>query len=122
KLSICQVITLVNRSRGGAAVRQSSMVIGCQVLCHVKVPVGIGDAGVPILDPNVKRRSNRSKNATYHGSAFAIASCVNAGSESTNTLCGMRAYSSRQNQDPPDRLMKRSASAAKRRTSPALRP
>ena len=36
--------------------------------------------------------------------------------------CGMRAYSSRQNQEPPDRLMNRSASAAYRRTSSALRP
>ena len=57
-----------------------------------------------MFEPNVNRRSNRSKNSTYQGSALAIASCVKAGSESMNALRGMRAYSSRQNQDPPDRF------------------
>ena len=112
KLSICQVITVVKRSRGARSARQSSIVIGCHVLCQVKAPVGIGEAGVPMLDPKVKRWSKRRKNSTYHGSALAIASCVNAGSESMNTLRGIRVYSSRQNQEPPDRLMKRSAPAA----------
>ena len=105
-------MTDVKRSRGVRSVRQSSIVIGCHVLCQVNAPAGIGDAGVPMFDPNVNRWSKRWKNSTYHGSAFAIASCVNAGSESMNTLCGIRAYSSRQNQDPPERLTKRSASAA----------
>src|SRR5262249_34823722 len=103
---------VVKRSSGGPAASQSSIVIGCQVLCQVKSPVGIGDAGVPMLAPKVNRWSKRSKNATYHGSAFAIASWGNAGSESTNTLRGIAAYSSRQNHDPPERLMNRSASAA----------
>src|SRR3954468_9852466 len=112
KLSICQVITVVKRSRGAAAVSQSAIVIGCHVLCQVNSPVGIADAAVPTLAPNVNRWSKRLKKATYHGSAFAMASCVNAGSESTKILCGMAAYSSRQNHEPPDRLMKRSAPAA----------
>ena len=72
--------------------------------------------------PNVKRCEKRWKNWTYHGSALAMASCVNAGSESMKAVRGMRAYSSRQNHDPPERLMKRSASAQKRLTSSALRP
>src|SRR4051812_47189642 len=105
-------MTEVKRSRGAAAGRQSSIVIGCQVLCQTKSPVGTRDAGVPMFEPKVKRWSKRRKNSTYHGSAFAIASWVKAGSESTKTLRGMRAYSSRQNQEPPDRLMNRSASAA----------
>src|SRR2546427_7349596 len=98
-------MTVVKRSRGASRVRQSSGVIGCHVLCHVNVPTGIGDAAVPMFAPKVNRRSKRWKKSTYHGSAFAIASCVKAGSESTNTLRGMRRYSSRQNHDPPDRLM-----------------
>src|SRR4249920_1685358 len=111
KLSICQVITVVNRSPGGVRDRQSSSVTGCHVLCHLKSPTGMEDAGVPMLAPNVKRRSNCLKNATYHGSALAIASCVKAGSESMNALRGIRAYSSRQNHDPPERLRYRSASS-----------
>ena len=102
--------------------RQSSSVTGCQVLCHVKSPTGTGDAGVPMFAPKVKRWSKRWKNSTYHGSALAMASCVNAGSESMNAFCGIRAYSSRQNHEPPDRFRNRSASAQKRRTSSALRP
>src|ERR1700730_9544261 len=111
KLSICHVITVVNRSPGGASVRQSASATGCQDLCHVNAPVGIDEAGVPMFDPNVNRWSNVRKNPTYQGSALAIASWVNAGSESMKTLRGMRAYSSRQNQEPPDRLMNRSAPA-----------
>src|SRR5260221_14329683 len=105
-------MTDVKRSRGAVSARQSSIVIGCQVLCQMKSPVGTNEAGVPMFEPKVNRGSKRRKNSTYHGSAFAIASCVNAGSEATKTLRGMRAYSSRQNQEPPDRLMNRSASAA----------
>src|SRR6185369_12544458 len=93
-------------------VRHSSRVTGCHVLCHVNLPTGTGDAGVPMFDPNVNRCVNCSKKPTYQGSAFAMASCVNAGSESMNTLRGIRKYSSRQNHDPPDRLMNKSASAA----------
>src|SRR5580765_1244074 len=98
------------------------MVMGCQVLCQVNGPVGTVDAGVPMLEPKVNKWSKRWKNSTYHGSAFAMASCVNAGSESMKALCGMRAYSSRQNHDPPDRLMNTSASAQNLRTSSAPRP
>jgi len=105
KLSICQVITLENRLSGVAVVRQSLRVIGCHVECHVKSPTGIADAGVPMFEPNVKRWVKCSKNATYHASFFAIASCVNAGSESMKTRCGMPAYSSRQNHDPPERFV-----------------
>ena len=111
KLSIFHVMTVVKRSRGVAFERQSSKVIGCQVLCHVNAPIGMGDMGVPTFAPKVKRRSNALKNSTYHGSALAIASWVNAGSESMNALRGIRAYSSRQNQEPPDKLRNRSASA-----------
>jgi hypothetical protein len=111
KLSICQVMTVVNRSPAGRSLRHSSRVTGCHVLRQVKSPTGTGDAFVPMFDPKVNSRSNRWKNATYHGSAFAIASCVNAGSESMNALRGMRAYSSRQNHEPPERFRKRSASA-----------
>ena len=91
-------------SPGGTAGRQSSSVTGCQVLCHRKSPTGTGQAGVPMFEPNVNRWPNRWKNSTYHGSALAMASWVKAGSESMNALRGMRAYSSRQNQDPPDRF------------------
>ena len=59
---------------------------------------------------------------TYHGSPLAIASCVKPGSESRKALWGMRRYSSRQNQEPPERLRKRSASAHHRRTASALWP
>src|SRR5205085_12670968 len=117
-----QVITEVKRSRGALSARQSSIVIGCHVLCHENSPVGISHAAVPMFEPKVKRWSKCWKNITYHGSAFAIASCVNAGSESMKILCGIPAYSSRQNHEPPDRLMKRSASAANLRTSSAVRP
>src|SRR6266498_5408709 len=102
---------VVNRSPGAMLGRQSFIVIGCHVLCQVNAPIGIAEAGVPIFAPKVNRRSNRWKNSTYHGTPFAIASWVNAGSESMNTLRGIRAYSSRQNHDPPERLMNRSASA-----------
>ena len=85
-------------------------------------PTGTGDAGVPIFAPKVKRCVNRSKNATYQGSALAMASCVKVGSESMNADFGIRAYSSRQNQEPPDRFRKRSASAQYSRTSAADRP
>src|SRR4051794_18583793 len=115
-------MTLVNRSPGGVAVRQSSRVIGCQVLRQVKSPTGTGERGVPMFEPNVNNRSKRWKKDTYQGSALASASWVNAGSESMNIFRGIRKYSSRQNHAPPDRLMKRSASAANRRTSSALRP
>src|SRR5262252_2990066 len=100
-------MTVVKRSRGADDVCQSSMVIGCQVLFQEKSPTGIEDAGVPMFAPNVNRRSNRLKNSTYQGSALAIASCVNAGSESTKILRGIAAYSSLQNHEPPERLMKR---------------
>src|SRR5262245_45765054 len=102
-------MTEVKRSCGATVDRQSSSVTGCQVLCQVNDPVGTGEAAVPMLLPKVNRRSNRSKNATYHGSALAIASCVKAGSESMNALWRIRAYSSRQNQDPPERFRNRSA-------------
>src|SRR5437763_10244899 len=69
KLSICHVMTVVNRSRGaGAAARQSSSVIGCHVFRHSNAPVGTGDAGVPMFEPKVKSRSKRWKNSTYQGS------------------------------------------------------
>jgi hypothetical protein len=58
----------------------------------VNAPVGISDAGVPTFAPNVNRRSKRSKNATYHGSAFAMASWVKAGSESMKIFRAIRAY------------------------------
>ena len=77
----------------------------------------MADAAVPMLAPKVNRWSKRVKNSTYQGSALAMASWVNAGSESMNADRGIRAYSSRQNHDPPDRLRKRSASAAKRLTT-----
>src|SRR6185295_1905772 len=86
KLSICHVITVVKRSRGFTSVRQSPIVIGCHVLCHVNSPVGIGDAGVPMFAPNVNNLSKPLKNSTYQGSALAIASWVKAGSESIKTL------------------------------------
>jgi hypothetical protein len=35
--------------------RQSSSVIGCQVLCQVKSPTGIDEAGVPMFAPKVNR-------------------------------------------------------------------
>ena len=55
KLSICHVITLVKFGPGEAVARQSSIVTGCQVLCHLKSPTGTGDASVPMFDPNVNR-------------------------------------------------------------------
>ena len=99
-----------------ASVAQSVSVTGCQVWCQLKSPTGTAHAGVPMLDPKVKRWVKRWKNSTYQGSALAMASCVKAGSESMKARFGIRAYSSRQNHDPPERLMKRSASAQKRCT------
>src|SRR5215831_220399 len=113
-------MTVVKRSRTARAARQSSSVTGCHVLCHVKLPTGTDDAGVPMFDPKVNRCVNCLKKFTYHGSALAMASCVNAGSESMNTLRGTAKYSSRQNQDPPERFIKRSASPANRRTASEL--
>ena len=75
-------------------------------MCQVKSPTGTSQAGVPMLAPKVKRCVNRRKNSTYHESfVCAIDSCVNAGSESMKARRGMAAYSSRQDQEPPDRLM-----------------
>src|SRR6266576_6125719 len=96
--------------------------MGCHVLCHTKLPTGTEDAGVPIFAPKVNKWLNCWKKLTYQGSAFAIASCVNAGSESMNALRGIAKYSSRQNHDPPERFIKRSASAQNRRTSSTLCP
>src|SRR3989442_5151008 len=123
KLSVFQVITVVNRSRlGGVSVRQRSETTGCHVLCQVNPPVGTSEAGVPMLAPNVNKRSNPRKKSTYQPSPFAMASWVNTGSESTNTRLGIRAYSSRQNQEPPDRFTNRSASEQYARTSSRERP
>src|SRR5579872_4114700 len=97
---------VVKRSRGATRGCQSSIVTGCQVLCQVKEPTGTGEADVPMLEPNVNRRSKRRKKSTYQVSAFAMASCVKAGSESMNTFRGIRAYSSRQNHEPPDKLIR----------------
>ena len=96
--------------------RHNPVTTGCQVWCQVKPLVGTAEAGVPMLAPKVKWRSKPRKKFTYHSSPLASASCVNTGSESTNTLRGIAAYSSRQNQDPPERLMNRSASAHQPRT------
>ena len=59
--------------------------------------------------PNVNRWSNPRKKSTYQSTPFAMASCVNTGSESMKIRRGMARYSSRQNQHPPDRSMYRSA-------------
>src|SRR5687767_4409021 len=112
KLSVFHVISVVNRSRVGAlSVRHRSVTTGCQVGSHAKPLVGTSHEGVPMLAPKVKRWSKPRKNSTYQGSPFAIASWVNTGSESTKTRRGIRAYSSRQNHEPPDRFTSRSASA-----------
>src|SRR5581483_11545588 len=110
------------RSSGAISVRHSSIVIGCHVLCHSNAPVGIVDAEVPMFAPKVNNRSKRWKKSTYHGSALAIASWVKAGSESMNALWGMRAYSSRQNHEPPDKFRNKSAPRQYSRTCSALRP
>ena len=90
KLSIFQVITVVNRSPAAARLgAPSSVVTGCQVLCQVKPPVGTSLAGVPMLAPKVNRWSKPLKNSTYHPSALAMASWVKTGSESMKTLCGI---------------------------------
>src|SRR5262245_40076082 len=115
-------MTLVKRSPGGMSARHASKVTGCQVLCQAKGPTGTREAGVPMLAPKVKRWVKRSKNATYQGSALAMASWVKVGSESMNADRGMLAYSSRLNHDPPERFRNRSASAQYRRTSSADRP
>ena len=123
KLSVRHVITVVNRSRAaGASVRQSSVTTGCHVFCQRNSPVGTSQPGVPMLAPNVNRWSNPRKKSTYQGTPLAIASWVKTGSESMNTRRGMRAYSSRQNQVPPDRLISRSASAQYARTASFDRP
>ena len=75
-----------------------------------------------MLAPNVNRWSKRRKKSTYQGTPLAMASCVKTGSESMNTRRGMRAYSSRQNHVPPDRLISRSASAHQARTASFDRP
>src|SRR5262245_14846012 len=115
-------MTVENRSMNERSVCQSPSVIGCQVLCQCKSPRGLLQAGVPMFDPNVNKCEKPWKNFTYQGSALAIASCVNAGSESMNARRGIRVYSSRQNHEPPERLRNRSASAAKARTVSALWP
>jgi hypothetical protein len=74
---------------------------GLPGLVHWKAPTGTSLDGVPMFEPNVNRCVKRVKKSTYHGSFFASESCVNAGSESMNALRGMRAYSSRQNHEPP---------------------
>src|SRR4051812_18970514 len=102
------------RSSNGCRFSQSCKVTGCHVLCQTKSPTGTGDAGVPMFEPNVKRWSKVLKNVTYHGTAFAIASCVKAGSESMNARRGIRRYSSRQNHEPPNRSRYKSASAQNR--------
>ena len=123
KLSVRHVITVVNRScAAGVSVRHSAVTTGCQVFCQWKSPVGTSQRGVPILAPKVNRWSNRRKKSTYQGTPLAIASCVKTGSESMNTRRGMRAYSSRQNHVPPDRLISRSASAQYARTASFDRP
>src|SRR2546426_5272838 len=123
KLSVFHVITVVNRSpRGGASVRQRLLTTGCHVLYQVNPPVGTSEAGVPMLAPNVNKRSNPRKKSTYQPSPLAIASCVNTGSESTKTRRGIFTYSSRQNQEPPDRFTNRSASEQYARTSSRERP
>src|SRR3954469_24158652 len=110
KLSIVQLITDVYRFRRGASSdRQSDVTTGCQVFSQLKSPVGTLHPSVPMFDPNVNRCVNPRKNVTYQASFFAMESWVNAGSESMNTRRGMRAYSSRQNQAPPERFTNRSA-------------
>ena len=93
-----------------------SMTTGCQVLCQANSPVTMSHAGVPMLAPKVKRCVNPRKNSTYHGSPLANASCVKTGSESMKMRRGIRAYSSRQNHEPPDRFTNKSASAQNART------
>src|SRR5687767_7226215 len=118
KLSVFHVITVVNRSRrGGSWVCQRLQTTGCQVLFQTNSPVGTSDSAVPMFEPKVNNPVKPRKNSTYHYSPLAMASCVNTGSESTNTRLGMAAYSSRQNQEPPDRLTNRSASAQYARTA-----
>ena len=56
KLSVFQVITVVNRSReGGRSARQSRVTTGCHVLRQVNSPVGTSQAGVPTFAPKVNR-------------------------------------------------------------------
>ena len=114
---------MVNRSRvAGVSVRQRLVTTGCQVFSQRNSPVGTAHRGVPMLAPKVNRWSKCRKKSTYQATPFAIASCVNTGSESINTRLGMRAYSSRQNQVPPERSTKRSASAQKARIAACDRP
>src|SRR5688572_9900007 len=115
-------MTEVNRSCRGPPFRHSVSVTGCQGGRQVKGSVGTDDAGVPMFAPNVNRWSKPRKKSTYQGTPFAMASWVNAGSESTNALCGILTYSSRQNQEPPERLTSRSASAHQVRTCSAESP
>src|SRR5687768_9905274 len=110
KLSIFQVITVVKQGRGGCWFgNHCSMSTGCQVCSQEKPEVGTEQRGVPMLRPNVKRVLNLLKNSKYQGTPSAIANCVNAGSLSMKAENGMRAYSSRQNQHPPERSRNRSA-------------
>ena len=90
----------------GTFVCHRSVITGCHVLCQVNAPVGTSESGVPMLAPKVNSRLNPRKKSQYQPTPFAIANCVNTGSESMNTRRGMRAYSSRQNHDPPERLTK----------------
>ena len=110
KLSICHVMTVVNRRSAGPRSRgdQSASVTGCQVWCHSKSPVSTVLAGVPMLAPNVNSESKRRKKSRYQSGPDAIAIWVNAGSLSMNAVCGIAAYSSRQNQLPPERFRNRS--------------
>src|SRR5687768_8574198 len=86
------------------------MSTGCHVCSQCNREVGTEQRGVPIFRPNVNSVLKRLKNSTYHGTPSAIASCVNAGSLSMKAENGMLAYSSRQNQHPPERSRNRSAS------------
>src|SRR4030095_14103559 len=110
KLPTSHPLPEVDRPRRGASSdRHSEVTTGCQVFSQRKSPVGTVQVSVPMFDPNVKRWVNPRKNFTYHSSFLAIDNWVKAGSESMNTRRGMCAYSSRQNQAPPDRLMNKSA-------------
>src|SRR5262249_50722470 len=112
KLLIFQVMTVVKNDPDCWSVgRHSSRHTGCQVCSQWNGPVGTEQAGVAMLRPKVKSRAKRAKNSAYHDTPLASASWVKAGSLSMKALCGMAAYSSRQNQQPPDRSRNRSAPA-----------
>jgi hypothetical protein len=125
KLSISHVMTvrmLLPAAALSTAGVHSSSTTGCQVGCHCMPVVATGLAGVPMLRPNVKSVSKRRKKSTYHSGPCAIASWVNAGSLSMKAVCGIAAYSSRQNQEPPERSRKRSAVAHSARHCSSVHP